>query len=72
MDVKIFVLTAPIETIYKRLRAREKDEHPKILANVSLIDGAFKECAKRMGVPIIDTTNMTLNEIFELVEMKRR
>ena len=71
-DVKIFVLTAPIETIYKRLRAREKDEHPKILANVSLIDGAFKECAKRMGVPIIDTTNMTLNEIFELVEMKRR
>lgn len=68
--VQIFVLTAPLEIIYKRLRTREKDEHPRILANVSLIDGAFKECAKRMGVPVIDTTNMTLNEIFELVERK--
>ena len=68
--VKIFVLTAPLETLYKRLRTREKDEHPRILANLSLIDGAFKECAKRMGVPVIDTTNMTLNEIFELIERK--
>lgn len=70
--VKIFVLTAPLETLYKRLRTRDKDEHPRILANLSLIDGAFKECAKRMGVPVIDTTDMTLNEIFELIETKRR
>lgn len=70
--VKIFVLTAPIETLYERLRKRVPEENPRILANLSLIDGAFVECARAMGVPVINTANMTLNEIFELVEGKRR
>lgn len=69
--VKIFVLTASLDTIYERLRKRVPTENPKILANVSLIDGAFRECAEVMDVPVIDTSCMTLNQIFKLVEGKR-
>lgn len=67
--VKIFVLTCDKKTLHKRL-AERKTEHPKIMYRIDWIDNAFRESAKWMGVPIIDTSKMTLNEIFDLVEAK--
>lgn len=67
--VKVFVLTCDKKTLHKRL-AERKTEHPKITRRIDWIDNAFRECAKWMGVPVIDTSKMTLNEIFDLVEAK--
>lgn len=68
-DVKVFVLTADMPTIYERLNSRgTEDWH--ILDNIKWIDDHFKYYAKEFGVPIIDTSKMTLNEIFNLIEGK--
>lgn len=64
---KIFVLTADKETILKRLNERG-NEHPKIVENIEKIDSAFKFYADRFHVPVINTSEMTLGEIFKLVE----
>ena len=66
-DVKIFVLTCDQEILEKRV-AERGIEHEKITENLAWIDQKFKECAKWLGVPIIDTSNMTLGQIFNLVE----
>lgn len=66
-DIKILVLTCGSRELANRVRSR-KNEHPKIVENLDWIDKAFKECAKWLGVPIIDTSKMTLGEIFKLVE----
>lgn len=67
--VKVFVLTCEAEELKRRIKLR-KDEHPKIVSNLDWIDKAFRECAKWMGVPVIDTSKMTLSQIFDLVEGK--
>ena len=66
-NVKIFVLTCDQEILEKRV-AERGIEHEKITENLAWIDQKFKECAKWLGVPIIDTSNMTLGQIFNLVE----
>ena len=66
-DVKIFVLTCDQEILEKRV-AERGIEHEKITENLAWIDQKFKECARWLGVPIIDTSNMTLGQIFNLVE----
>lgn len=65
--VKIFVLTCELEVLAKRIEARAT-EHPKIVENLEFIDKSFRECAKWMNVPVIDTSKMTLDEIFNLCE----
>lgn len=67
--VKVFVLTCDDEVIKKRLSERG-GEHQKILDNISMINGQFKFYANAYNIPIIDTTKMTLQEIFNLVEEK--
>lgn len=67
--VKVFVLTADYETLYERVTARE-NEHPLIVENLMLIDSQFKFYAENYGIPVIDTSKMTLNDIFNLVEEK--
>lgn len=65
--VKVFVLTADLNTIYNRLEARQ-NEDKRILANVNYIDSYFKHYAKTYNLPIVDTSKMTLQQIFDLVE----
>lgn len=64
---KIFVLTCDEKTIKSRLSARG-DEHPLIMNNVEYINNMFLFFADEFHVPVIDTSKMTLNEIFNLIE----
>lgn len=65
--VKVFVLTCDNDTIRERLYERG-NEHPKILKNIGDINHKFIFYAKQFHLPIIDTSTMTLQEIFDLVE----
>ena len=67
--IKVFVLTADMATIYERLNARG-DEDNRIYENVDWIDSQFKFFAERYHIPVIDTSKMTLQEIFNLIEEK--
>lgn len=69
-NVKILVLTADMATIYERLNARG-NEDSRIYENVDWIDSQFKFYANQYHVPIIDTSKMTLQQIFDLVENKQ-
>lgn len=66
-DVRTFVLTADLPTIRKRVEARG-DEAPAIVENLKEIDTWFKFYARQFHVPVINTSEMSLREIFELVE----
>ena len=63
---KVFVLTADIDDITERLW--HKHEDMRIINNIKWINDEFKFYAKMFGVPIIDTSKMTLTEIFDKVE----
>lgn len=65
--VKIFVLTCDEMILEQRLCERG-NEHPKILDNIGMINSQFLFYAKEFHIPIIDTSKMTLQEIFNLVE----
>lgn len=67
--VKVFILTCDKDVLHQRLIER-KTEHPKIFNRIDWVDNAFRECAEWMDVPLIDTSKMTLDEIFNLVEAK--
>lgn len=68
--VYIFVLTSSPESLKRRFENRSKEEHPKITKRITWINQAFVECAKWLKVPVIDTSKMTLNDIFALIEGK--
>lgn len=67
--VKVFVLTADPKIMLERIDARG-DEDQRIHDNLVEIDRKFKLYAKEFRIPIIDTSTMTLQEIFNLVEEK--
>lgn len=64
---KIFVLTADMKDIKRRLVDRGTEDWA-ILSKLEWIDERFRYFADMFGVPVIDTTKMTLQEIFTLVE----
>lgn len=64
---KIFVLTADSEVIEKRLTERGNEDQ-RILNMHDYIDGLFKLYAEKLFIPVIDTSKMTLDEIFKLME----
>lgn len=64
---KIFVLTADSEVIEKRLTDRGNEDQ-RILNMHDYIDGLFKLYAEKLFIPVIDTSKMTLDEIFRFVE----
>lgn len=68
-DVKILVLTCEDKVLKRRL-AERKDEHHLIAKSIEWINKSFCDAAKAMNVPLIDTSKMTLQEIFDLVEEK--
>lgn len=64
--VKVFVLTCNVTEIWRRLD-RRGNENRKIYENVPYIDEQFKFYAKQFGIPIIDTSKMTLKEIYNII-----
>lgn len=66
---KIFVLTTDMDVIYRRLNERGNEDF-RIYENVDYIDNLFRFYADQYHVPVIDTSKMTLQEIFNLVEEK--
>lgn len=70
-DVKILVLTADLTVLQKRLNCRSIPEHTLILENLAHIDEQFKFFAEEFHLPVIDTSKMTLQQIFDLVENKQ-
>lgn len=67
--VKVFVLTADIESIYNRIDARG-NEDVRVHDSLAEIDRKFRFYAEEFRIPIIDTSKMTLKEIFNLIEEK--
>lgn len=65
--VKFFVLTCSDDRIRRRLRKRGTED-PRIIQNVGYINHSFIHYAKAFGVPLIDTSVMTLTDIFKLIE----
>lgn len=67
LGTKIFVLSENLDIIQKRLFERG-GEDKRILNNINEINDEFCFYAQQFHIPIISTSEMTLNEIFELVE----
>lgn len=65
---KVFVLTADDDIIRQRLLSRNIPEDSRIITKISYINDRFKFFANQFCVPIIDTSKLTINEIFEMVE----
>ena len=66
--VKVLVLTADMHTLLARLNRRQVPESPLIVDNLEWIDKQFRLLAEEFRVPVIDTSKMTLQQIFDLVE----
>lgn len=69
--VKVFVLTTDMPTLLKRLNDRPMPEHPLIMENLHYIDNEFRFYAEQYHLQLIDTSKMTLQQIFELVENRQ-
>lgn len=67
--VKVLVLTNGIESIYNRIDKRGNEDF-RVHDNLAYIDGRFRFYANEFKIPIIDTSKMTLQEIFNLIEEK--
>lgn len=64
---KIFILTADINEIKRRLMSRGKEDD-RVLEKIEWIDSEFRHYGNIFNIPVIDTSKMTMAEIFELVE----
>lgn len=68
---KIFVLTDDIEVIRKRLLDRGKEDQ-RILDLLEWINKEFLFYADIFNLPVINTSKMTIDEIFKLVEKEEK
>jgi len=67
LGLKTLVLTADTDVLRSRLEARG-NEHPAIMEKLEWINEQFKWYANDFHLPLIDTSKMTLDEIFKLIE----
>lgn len=67
LGVKIFILTADIEVIKSRLISRGSEDD-RILNKIEEIDSEFRKLGEQFHIPVIDTSSMTLNDIYKLME----
>lgn len=65
--VKIFVMTTDVEILKQRLLGRGTEDY-RIIKKCEGIDKMFRYYAGAFGIPVIDTSKMTINEIFNLIE----
>lgn len=68
---RIFVLTADIAEVRRRLTNRGTEDQ-RVLDKLEWIDERFKRFAYMFDIPVIDTTKMTFQEIFTLVEQPNK
>lgn len=66
-DGKVLVLTAADDVIKKRLTDRG-DEDERIIKNIHYINSQFVYYADVFNIPIIDTSEAKISEIFDLLE----
>lgn len=66
---KIFVLTCGEKELEERVLAK-KNEDERIVKSLRWIDNSFRYWAECLNVPVIDTSTMTIGQIFNLVESK--
>ena len=64
---KVIILTSDIDEIKRRLTIR-KTEDQRIMEKLEFIDKEFRHYADIFDIPIIDTSKMTFDDIFELIE----
>ena len=64
---KFFILTSDIEEIRKRLVERGTEDQ-RVLDKLEWINERFLYFADMFDLPVIDTSKLTLGEIFKLVE----
>lgn len=65
---KVLVITADDDVIASRLHKRGGEDN-SILEKLSWINYQFRFYANCFGLPLIDTSQMTMDEIFKLIEM---
>ena len=65
--VKIFVLTTNTAILKRRLLSRGTEDY-RIIKNCDDINNMFVGLAYAFGIPVIDTSEMTVNEIFNLID----
>lgn len=65
-NAKIYILTANIEKIKSRLSTR--GEESVVMDKIEWINDRFLFYADAFNIPIIDTSKMTIEDIFELIE----
>lgn len=66
IGIKSFILTASPETIQKRIKERE-DDYIKDIALFESINQDYLNYAREHNIPVIDTTNKTIDEIVKEV-----
>ena len=69
--VRVLVLTADMPTLLERLNGRQVPENPLIMENLDYIDNEFRFYAEQYHLPLIDTSKMTLTDIFNLIEERK-
>lgn len=67
--VKVLVLTADVVSILDRIDARGNEDE-RVYDNLAKINYLFKKYARKFHLPLIDTSKMTLEDIFNLIEEK--
>ena len=67
--IPIIILTCSEEEIMNRIvKRKEVEEEPEVLKNILLIKDMYKQVADYYGLPVIDTTGKTIEEVYEEVE----
>lgn len=66
IGIKSFILTASPETIQKRIRERG-DDYIKDIALFESINQDYLDYARKHNIPVIDTTDKTIDEIVKEV-----
>ena len=70
IGVKFFVLTSDEDEILRRIYNRNQYEDPVVIDRIFAINKSFIYYAKKLNVDIIDTSVLSISEIFNLLESK--
>ena len=70
IGVKFFVLTSDENEIRFRIYNRDQYEDPTVIDRIFAINKSFIHYAKKLNVDIIDTSVLSISEIFNLLESK--
>ena len=66
INVKIIILTAPIDVLKNKLNERSIEERKEVLDNLEKIDSMFRYYAGLCNAPVVDTSDMTFDQFCRL------